>query len=216
MKEFSKVEYCVIDKTGNNVEVFNDEYEAIEFAQNHNYPKVLEVGYGEPDEHGDEVELYATEVWNIEEDGELYEGTAYYDVKFKDVADTIETNDFSEVESWAWNMLQQGLYIEIKNYKSGKSQRLTPDDVDDNGLDIDIQEAYNRKLSKFDNVVKVLDDYGILYGDVVENDDGSINIVGVDESEWEETRDAIESELHLEVLVPDYDHEEYDDELIVK
>ena len=216
MREFSKVEYCIIDKTGNNVEVFTDEYEAIEFAQNHNYPKVLEVGYGEPDANGDEVELYATEVWNIEEDGELYEGTAYYDVKFKDVADTIETNDFSEVESWAWNMLQQGLYIEIKNYKSGKSQRLTPDDVDDNGLDIDIQEAYNRKLSKFDNVVKVLDDYGILYGDVVENDDGSINIVGVDESEWEETRDAIEYELHLEVLVPDYDHEEYDDELIVK
>lgn len=64
-------------------------------------------------------------------------------------------------------------------------------------------------------VAKTLDDYGILYGDLVDNDDGTCNIVGVDESEWEDVRDAIEDGLGLTVDVPDEDHEEFDDELVV-
>lgn len=64
-------------------------------------------------------------------------------------------------------------------------------------------------------VAKTLDDYGILYGDLVDNDDGTCNIVGVDESEWEDVRDAIENGLGLTVDVPDEDHEEFDDELVV-
>lgn len=64
-------------------------------------------------------------------------------------------------------------------------------------------------------VAKALDDYGILYGDLVDNDDGTCNIVGVDESEWEDVRDAIEDGLGLTVDVPDEDHEEFDDELVV-
>lgn len=66
-----------------------------------------------------------------------------------------------------------------------------------------------------DKVSKVLDDYGILYGDIVENGDGTVNIVGVDMDEWEEAQSALENELGVSVLVPDYDHEEFDDELIV-
>lgn len=65
-----------------------------------------------------------------------------------------------------------------------------------------------------DKVTQVLDDYGFLYGDVVEYGD-HVNIVGVDEEEWEEVQQAIESELGLEVLVPDEDHAELDNELIV-
>lgn len=64
-------------------------------------------------------------------------------------------------------------------------------------------------------VAKTLDDYGIIYGDLVDNDDGTCNIVGVDESEWEDVRDAIEDGLGLTVDVPDEDHEEFDDELVV-
>lgn len=64
-------------------------------------------------------------------------------------------------------------------------------------------------------VAKTLDDYGILYGDLVDNDDGTCNIVGVDESEWEDVSDAIEDGLGLTVDVPDEDHEEFDDELVV-
>lgn len=66
-----------------------------------------------------------------------------------------------------------------------------------------------------DKVTQVLDDYGILYGDIVENGDGTVNIVGVDEEEWYEVQQAIKSELGLEVLVPDEGHAELDDELIV-
>ena len=67
-----------------------------------------------------------------------------------------------------------------------------------------------------DKVTQVLDDYGILYGDIVENGDGSVNIVGVDEEEWDEVVEAIKAELGLDVLVPDSDHDELDDELIVR
>lgn len=67
-----------------------------------------------------------------------------------------------------------------------------------------------------DKVTQVLDDYGILYGDIVENGDGSVNIVGVDEEEWDEVVEAIKSELGLNVLVPDLDHDELDNELIVR
>ena len=65
-----------------------------------------------------------------------------------------------------------------------------------------------------DKVESVLEEYGILYGDVVDYDD-RVNIVGVDEAEWEEVFDAIKYELGLDALVPDYDHEELDDEIIV-
>lgn len=67
-----------------------------------------------------------------------------------------------------------------------------------------------------DKVTKVLDDYGILYGEVLENGDGSVNIVGIDEDEWDEVVDAIKAELGLDVLVPDSDHDELDNELIVR
>lgn len=150
MEDFARIEFCVMDKSGNNIEVFDRENEAIKFAQDKGYSKVLEVGYGEPDENGDEVELYATEIWNLDEDGETYEGTAYYDDHYRGVADTIETSDFAEIESWAWNMLQQGLYTEVKNYKSGKSQRLTPNDLDDNGIVIDIDESLQQEEVELD------------------------------------------------------------------
>ena len=74
----------------------------------------------------------------------------------------------------------------------------------------------NMYLDLSDRVAEILDEYGILYGDIVDNGDGTCNIVGVDESEWDDVVDAIENELGLEVEVPDEDHDEYDDELIVR
>ena len=141
MEDFARVEYCVLDKSDNNVEVFEEEEKAINFAKDNNYARVLEVAYGEPDENGDEVELYATEIWSLDEDFEAFEGTAYYGENFSGVADVIETSDYSEIEAWTWNMLQQGLFVEIKNMKSGKSQRLTPEDINENGVDIEIEES---------------------------------------------------------------------------
>lgn len=82
--------------------------------------------------------------------------------------------------------------------------------------DIDIDDLEEPEEELYDKVVKVLDDYGILYGDIVDNGDGTVNIVGVDEEEWEEVAEAIKAELDLDVLVPDSDHGEFDDELIVR
>ena len=77
-------------------------------------------------------------------------------------------------------------------------------------------ESLNEEKEElYDKVAKVLDDYGILYGDLVDNGDGTVNIVGVDEEEWDEVVEAIKAELGLDVLVPDEDHGEFDDELIV-
>ena len=56
-----------------------------------------------------------------------------------------------------------------------------------------------------DKVTQVLDDYGILYGDIVENGDGTVNIVGVDEEEFDDVISAIEDELGLEVTIIPYD-----------
>lgn len=146
MEDFARVEYCVLDKSDNNIEVFEEEEKAINFAKENNYARVLEVAYGEPDENGDEVELYATEIWSLDEDFEAFEGTVYYGENFSGVADVIETSDYSEIEAWTWNMLQQGLFVEIKNMKSGKSQRLTPEDISENGVDIEIEESLQEEI----------------------------------------------------------------------
>ena len=122
MEDFARVEYCVMDKSDNNIEVFSKEEDAIKFAKDNNYNRVLEVAYGEPDENGDENELYATEIWSLDEDFEAFEGTAYYATNFSGVADVIETSDYSEIEAWTWNMLQQGLFVEI-NSNSGRFTR---------------------------------------------------------------------------------------------
>ena len=65
----------------------------------------------------------------------------------------------------------------------------------------------NMYMDLSDRVAEILDEYGILYGDIVDNGDGTCNIVGVDESEWDDVVDAIENELGLEVEVPDEDHD---------
>ena len=65
-----------------------------------------------------------------------------------------------------------------------------------------------------DIICNVLDDYGITYGDVVEYEEtDTVNIVGVLPEEYDEVREAIETELDCEVSLPS--GEEYDDEIIV-
>lgn len=119
--------------------------------------------------------------------------------------------------------------IDVCNYASAKDiekmslkefEVLMRDEMGDEGFEELVKEANNINESASadlsDRVTQVLDDYGILYGDIVDNGDGTVNIVGVDEDEWYEVVDAIKAELGLDVIVPDEDHEEFDDELIVK
>jgi predicted RNA-binding Zn-ribbon protein involved in translation (DUF1610 family) len=67
-----------------------------------------------------------------------------------------------------------------------------------------------------DRVAKVLDDAGILYGDIVEYPEHKkCNIVGVPYTDWEEAKEAIESELGLRTIIPEDDRTEFDDEIEV-
>ena len=90
-----------------------------------------------------------------------------------------------------------------------------------NNSDIVVEESLEKNITEekewlSDKIAKVLDDYGILYGDIVEYPEHRrCNIVGIDPEEWQEAEEAIKNELNLNVIVPPADHEEFDDELEV-
>ena len=83
-EEVARVEYCVMDKLNNNIECFDNTDDAIAFAKDHEGVRVLEVKYGPKDEHGDEDELSAEEVWSIREslDETIKDGKPYFYIKF--------------------------------------------------------------------------------------------------------------------------------------
>lgn len=70
-------------------------------------------------------------------------------------------------------------------------------------------------MELIDKVAEALEDYGVLYGDLVDNDDGTVSIVGVDESEWDDAASAIEDCLGISVSLPPRGHADEDDEIIV-
>lgn len=58
----ARIEFCIM-KDNNNIECFEKEEEATEFAKEHDADKVLLVKYGPKDENGDEKELGIETVW---------------------------------------------------------------------------------------------------------------------------------------------------------
>lgn len=93
----ARVEYCVM-KDGNNIECFDNEDEAIKFAQENGGDKVLEVSYGPKDENGDEPELGAFAIWEREEESlEEARGKGlvckYKGFSIHDVGDTFVVTD---------------------------------------------------------------------------------------------------------------------------
>lgn len=89
--------------------------------------------------------------------------------------------------------------------------------------EIDMKENMNKKPIKEDwnddacnKVEDVLDDYGITVGDIVDNGNGTINLVGIYPDEWEEARDAIERELGFSVELPcDPEDAEIEDDCVM-
>lgn len=71
--EVASVEYCVMDELDNNIECFEKEEEAIEWAKDNGGFRVLEVSYGPRDEYGDEEELGCVEIWALEDEDEIEE-----------------------------------------------------------------------------------------------------------------------------------------------
>lgn len=244
----ARVEYCLMSD-GDNVDCYGDEADAIANAKEFkdecakrgmsNVVRVLLVKYGPKDEHGDEPELSAEEIWpdnpSFEDDDSRDEKTNKEaakvadeslnedldlpkEVTFKASEVALDTDDedpeerLSDLLSDKYGFCHYGFKYEVKNNENGEPSEFRCYDIEwDTSESLKEEKEY---LS--DKVTQVLDDYGILYGDIVENGDGTVNIVGVDEEEWDEVVEAIKSELGLDVLVPDSDHGEFDDELIVR
>ena len=192
-----------------------------------------DLGINPSETEGDELDELIGD-WLSDEYGFCHYGFEYdvegdhiniYNIEW-DTSESLKEDTVKQNGKWV-NKGKEGTHGEFKTKKAADAQRkamfangykeeLVNENKHDDGIKpqpdpLDVEEVY---LS--DKVTQVLDDYGILYGDVVENGDGTVNIVGVDESEWDEVVEAIESELGLSVLVPDPDHGEFDDELIVR
>lgn len=110
------------------------------------------------------------------------------------------------------------IFTELENMLNETPEALV--DEEEEQFDEPIEESLmeeepTESESLADEVTMVLDDYGILYGDVVDNGNGTVNIVGVEEDEWQDVVGIISSELRLNVLVPEEGHDEDDNELIV-
>ena len=54
---------------------------------------------------------------------------SYFDSRMRGLDDNYQTSDATEAEDWAWEHLNQGGYVEIKNQKTGKEVYLDPDDL---------------------------------------------------------------------------------------
>lgn len=53
-----------------------------------------------------------------------YSATSYYDERFYGREDDFETDDFSELESWVWERLGKGGYVEVQNSETGNRVKL--------------------------------------------------------------------------------------------
>ena len=60
-------------------------------------------------------------------DDERYEVNGYYDSKYYGLSDDFKSNDWSEIEDHAHDMLSHGYYVEIIDFIAGNSVRLDPD-----------------------------------------------------------------------------------------
>lgn len=119
---------------------------------------------------------------------------------------------------------------EINDIVNSETDETKIDDHADENKDEDmVVESKEKKLkeaiseedidnieSLSEDVAKVLDEAGIIYGDIVEYPENlKCNIVGVDEEEWSEAKEALENELEVKVIIPEPDHDEFDDEIEV-
>ena len=52
-----------------------------------------------------------------------YSASSYYDERFYGLEDSFETDDFSELEAWVWDKLQQ-CYVEVQNSETGNRVKL--------------------------------------------------------------------------------------------
>ncbi len=69
----------------------------------------------------------------------VFSATAYYATNFSGVADSIETTDYSQLEDFVWDKLQNGFFV-IADGLDGLNHRYSPDKVEWG------EEAYGIKI----------------------------------------------------------------------
>lgn len=59
-----------------------------------------------------------------------FEARSYYGRNFSGLEDSLETDDYSELEDWVWEKIGSGVSIEVQNSETGERVRLDSDDYD--------------------------------------------------------------------------------------
>ena len=158
--EVARVEYCVMDKLNNNIECFNNTEDAIAFAKDNEGVRVLEVKYGPKDEHGDEPELSAEEVWSIREN--LEEDVITNDKSIDAIKD--EVNPMDVIPQEEQEALAKGELVEEKVEESYADARYkieywVDEEARDHGLG-------DYALERFDDLEDAKEYADKLFGDV--------------------------------------------------
>lgn len=64
-------------------------------------------------------------------------GKSFYDNTFRNVSDSIETDNDSELSDWVWNKCSKGNFVETRNIATGEYHRYRPIDISENAIDTD-------------------------------------------------------------------------------
>ena len=77
----------------------------------------------------------------------------YYDGDYTGLAESYDMDEPDDIEDFVWEMLNDGLYVEVKNVDTGDSKRFSSDDMSEDGVDLDFiyddYEASTKKMKKF-------------------------------------------------------------------
>lgn len=86
----------------------------------------------------------------------------YYDINARGVEDNLTTNDVEEAKDFAWELVNRGDFVVVKNMHNGKSAIVNEDDVFDdvseylNDIFRSIDGRTNESLKEDANIIKVL------------------------------------------------------------
>lgn len=82
-----------------------------------------------------------------------FEASSYYGRDYRGLEDDLETDDYSELESWVWEKIGNGGFVEVRNSETGNRVRLDPDKYDRESDDIydildDLKDVLGENLKK--------------------------------------------------------------------
>lgn len=166
-----------------------------------------------------QFELWGADLEETEEEEEteveeslLKESSEEYDKWHKEHIDDATDDEVEELTAHLLDLAQNAPEDLTENERRYLATEVVTELEESKGETKKIKETMNEKLSVAEIIANVLDDYGILYDDIIDNGT-EVNIAGVDVDEWGEACDAIQTELGYTVLSTEADDDM--DEIVV-